>query len=186
MENVILALPYECWRWVTGFEGIAQVSTRGNVKTVGRWITDKTGKKYFIEGRILKPGRNKKNGYLYVNLSRNGKGRNFYIHRLVLEVWGDGNPENKPQVNHLDENKDNNEVYNLSWATAKENANFGTRNKRLSKAVLAIDPKTGQVVKEFASAKEAGRNGFLSRNISSCCRGEKKRHRGLIWRFKES
>lgn len=194
MENEVLALPAECWRWVTGFEGLYQVSTRGRVRSVDRWIIGKDGKKQFYEGRILKPFRDK-GGYLTVTLCRNGKPRAFRVHRMVLEVWGDGNPENKPQAHHRDENKENCAVENLSWASAKENANFGTRNKRiagsmlngkLSKAVEAIDPSTGEVVLEFPSAKEAERNGFDSGHISKCCLGKKwcKTHRGYIWRYK--
>lgn len=186
----------ECWRWIPGYEGLYQVSTRGRVRSVDRWVIDTKGRKQFRKGRILKTTRNQW-GYLSVGLHRNGKWRHYLVHRLVAETWLD-NPEGKPQVNHLDEDKSksNNEVYNLSWSTAKENSNWGTRNKRIadsmlngkrSKAVQAIDPKTGQVVLEFPSTAEAQRKGFDSRHISACCRGEKKykSHKGLIWRYKD-
>lgn len=193
MENEILALPAECWRWIPGYEGIYQVSTRGRVRSVDRWVTAKDGRKRFWKGSILKPKRNKR-GYLYVDLCRNSKHRTFYVHRLVLEVWGDGNPENKPQVNHINECKTDNEVYNLEWATAKENITWGTATKRIaatllngkqSKAVQALNPETGEVVREFPSAMEAGRNGFRNGAISLCCRGIRlKTHKGYKWRYK--
>lgn len=187
MTKEVLALPYECWRWIPGYEDIAQVSTMGNVKTVGRWVLLNDGRKHFRKERILKPTRNKE-GYLRVGLSRNGKKRRFLVHRLVAETWLD-NPENKPQVHHRNEQKDMNFVENLSWATAKENSNWGTRNKRradkLSMPVEAVDPNTGQVVMEFSSTMEAGRKGFDSGHISACCRGERKTHKGFAWRFKE-
>lgn len=193
MDNVILALPAECWRWYDGFEGIAQVSTRGDVKTVDRWETC-NGSKRFRKGRILKPALDKK-GYLFVTLCRNGKKRQFHIHRMVAETFIP-NPENKPQVHHRDEDKTNNVVENLSWASAKANANFGTRNKRiggsmlngkLSKPVEAIDPSTGEVVLEFPSMMEAQRKGFVATCISACCRGKKwyRTHKGYIWRYKQ-
>jgi hypothetical protein len=53
-----------------------------------------------------------------------------------------------------------------------------------SKAVQALDPKTGLVVKEFPSTKEAGRKGFNQGNVAACCRGERRTHKGYIWRFK--
>lgn len=186
MTNQILALPAECWRWYDGYVDIAQVSTRGQVQTVDRWVTDTKGRKVFHEGRILKPKR-EKNGYLAVTLYRNGKPRTFKVHRLVAETWLD-NPENKPEVNHLDENKSNNDVYNLEWCSRKENANWGTGIKRRtdsqSKPVQAIDPSSGEVVKEFPSISEAGRNGFSAGTISCCCRGKRRIHKGYIWRFK--
>lgn len=192
MTNQILALPAECWRWVPGYEGWYQVSTRGRVRSVGRWVTYPDGSKHFFEGRILKPRRTK-GGYLFVMLYRNGKGREFYVHRLVAMAWID-NPENKPEVNHLDETKTN-DVYNLEWCTRKENVNWGTAIKRSaasqlngsqSKAVEAIDPSTGQVVLEFPSTAEGGRNGFDSGAISACCLGKygHKTHHGYIWRYK--
>ena len=182
-----MALPAECWRWVPGYVGLYQVSTRGRVRSVGRWVNSKNGSKQFIKGRIMKPAR--LNGYLFVNLSRNGKKRRFSVHRLVAMAWLD-NPEGKPEVNHLDENPGNPDVFNLSWASAKENANWGTRNKRSadsrSKTVQALDTETGFVVMEFPSTAEARRNGFNQACISECCQGKRRIHKGFFWRYKES
>lgn len=176
----------EIWRPVKGYEGLYEVSNRGRVRSVDRWVTGKDGKKYFYKGQTLKP-RVDEDGYLLVTLSRNGKKRTFQVHRLVAETWI-GNPDGKPEVNHLDEDKTNNDVLNLEWTTRKENANWGTGIKRSaaskSKPVQAVDQNTGVVVMEFASVREAGRSGFDSGTISACCRGERKSHKGYRWRFK--
>ena len=70
--------------------------------------------------RILKPKIDGKK-YAFVNLGRgNNCYRNKKIHRLVAEAFIP-NPENKPQINHIDGNKANNNVKNLEWATQSEN-----------------------------------------------------------------
>ena len=64
---------------------------------------------------VLTP-KHTETGYCYVRLG----GKNYFIHRLVAQKYIP-NPDNKPQVNHIDGNKDNNCVSNLEWVTAKEN-----------------------------------------------------------------
>ena len=61
-------------------------------------------------------------GYVKVRLSMDGKVYNRNIHRMVAETFIP-NPDNKPEVNHIDGNKKNNNVTNLEWTTRKENAN---------------------------------------------------------------
>ena len=78
----------------------------------------------------LKQTKNK-DGYLKVILSKNGKQYSKTVHRLVAQAFIP-NHDNKPCVNHIDENKSNNNVKNLEWCTYKENNNHGTRNERVS------------------------------------------------------
>ena len=82
-------------------------------------------------GRIMKQNDNG-TGYLQVHLSNYGLKKFFYVHRLVaLTFIPNDNPQEKTQVNHKDENKYNNRIDNLEWATPKQNANYGTRGKRI-------------------------------------------------------
>ena len=108
----------EIWRDIEGFEGLYQVSNFGRIKRV-------------TTGKILKGDKNN-DGYLRVKLYKNNTKSNKSIHRLVAEAFIP-NPENKPQVNHINEDKTNNSLDNsldnLEWMTAKENINHGTRNK---------------------------------------------------------
>lgn len=90
-----------------------------SVSNLGRVRNDKTN-------HIRKPQDNG-NGYLQIGVKIDGKLKQFYIHRLVAEAFIP-NPENKPQVNHLDYNKYNCAASNLEWTTAKENLNYSYDN----------------------------------------------------------
>lgn len=120
------------------------------------------------------------NGYGYKIVGC--KGKMYMIHRLVYETFSGEIPDGM-QVNHIDENKANNMVDNLNLMTNKENCNYGTRNKRLSKVVLQFT-KDGRFVREWASTAECGTNGFNQGNIVSCCNGKLKSAYGYIWRYK--
>ena len=166
----------EIWD-IEGYEGLYQVSNLGRVKSLNYKCTK--------EEKILKPKVCKK-GYLMVGLYKEGKRRYYLVHRLVAETFID-NPEDKPQVNHKDEDKTNNKVENLEWVTSKENNNYGTRTekvaKSLSKPICGINIKTNERI-EFPSTREAGRSGFKQGNIVDCLKGRYKTHKGYKWFYK--
>lgn len=141
----------EVWKDIPGYEGAYQVSNFGKVRSLDR--ISHNGKHY--KGRVLKPVPDGV-GYQQVFLRKESKTKRFYIHRIVATVFL-ANPDNKPQVNHLNETqKWNNRVDNLSWATPKENANWGTRNERSnrkrSKPVLCVE-----LGKEYESIHSAAK-----------------------------
>ena len=135
-------------------------------------------------------------GYLQVNLTINGKKSNYYVHRLVAEAFIP-NPNNYPQVNHIDENKENNNYYNLEWVTSKQNINYGTRNSRVgkkikrgdnpnAKKVEMLDPKTHEVIKTFdsvASACDYLQKPKGSASIYHVCHNRRKTAYGYVWRY---
>ncbi len=113
----------ELWKDVKGYEGLYKVSNLGRVRSIERYVRSdrnpKTGLR-LIKPKILKAWDNG-NGYMVVTISVNKKRKNKYVHRLVAEAFIP-NPENKPQVNHIDNNRSNNIISNLEWCTASENS----------------------------------------------------------------
>lgn len=130
------------WRYVVGYEGLYKVSTEGNIKSIRR-------------NKILSPNTNK-DGYKRVSLYKNKASKHYSVHRLVAQAFIP-NPDNLPQVNHIDEDKSNNCVSNLEWITPKDNCNYGTRNRKVAlsknKPVLQLSLE-GDLIREWESASE--------------------------------
>lgn len=113
----------EIWKVIAGYENY-EVSNLGNVRSLNYNHTGKIKKMRF---------NHNKEGYVIVGLCTKGKRKNFSVHRLAAQAFIP-NSFKKPQVNHIDECKTNNCIDNLEWVTAKENANHGTHNARISAA----------------------------------------------------
>lgn len=113
-------------RPVVGYEGYYEVSIYGDVSSLDRIVIHSNGRRQFVKGRTLKPASDT-NGYLVVTLCKDGARKTVSIHRLVAEAFIP-NPDNLPQVDHLDCDKKNNNVHNLEWVTAKENTDRAYKN----------------------------------------------------------
>lgn len=167
----------EVWKDIKDYEGFYQGSNWGRVKSLER--IDCIG--HHRKERILKPKKDKY-GYLQVNLWKNGKKKTFTVHRLVTEAFIP-NPNNLPCINHKDECKTNNNVNNLEWCDNKYNNAYGTRTERCCKPVLQYDLE-GNFIREWKSTAECGRNGFKQGAVAACCRGELKKYKDFIWKYK--
>ena len=138
-------------------------------------------------------------GYLYVRLSNGdldnkSKITNLKVHRLVAMCFLN-NYSKDLQVNHIDENKLNNNVSNLEMCSNKYNCRYGSRRTKLAKPVIQ-ETLEGKFVKEWISIREITRTlGYARACISACCKGFlKSSHTGKIypvrnaygykWRFK--
>ena len=120
----------EVWKDIVGYENLYQISNLGNVKSVEKYVNSclKHNTKIKRKEKMLK--QYNKSGYLQVALSKNGIKMFFLVHRLVAQAFIP-NPNNLPQINHKDENKQNNNINNLEWCDRKYNCNYGTRNSKI-------------------------------------------------------
>lgn len=187
----------EIWKIIDGFEDY-QISNYGRVKSLNYNKTK--------QERILKQATIT-NGYQQVNLYKDGKQKCFIVHRLVANAFID-NPNNYAEVNHKDECKTNNHVSNLEWCDRKYNCNFGTRNKKVSKALIGKysgenNPMYGKLGKEHPNAKQViqltlngdyiklwdsmhdieRELGYSHGNIGKCCKGKQKTSNGYKWAY---
>lgn len=210
----MITIEKEIWKPVRGFEEYAEISNFGQIHRFER---------VYYAGRNHKIKRNQEEdwtygsytgGYLYAKIGGVSKGVHVWVYLTFV-----GDIPKGLEVNHIDEDKHNNCVWNLNLMTPKENCNWGTRNKRagekvaaalrgkpkspesiakksaaqtnhpnMSKAVQALNPKTLEVVMEFPSTREAGRQGFDQSAVGKCCRNcfnhqGNNVYKGYIWRY---
>ena len=183
----------EEWKDIPGFEGVYQISNLGRLKSF----------KYLSEGRVLS-NKNKRGGYFSVILCHGEKRRFCRLHVLVAEAFV-SNPENKPEVNHKDHNKQNTRADNLEWATRIENHMDAVKNipsmlsgihhynKFVRTRPIQKVSLDGLLIAEFTNGAEAAKaTGICQRNILQVAnRTEykpgltRRQAGGFIWRFKD-
>lgn len=155
----------ETWKDIEGYEGFYQISNFGNVKSVARFfpLALTSDKVRFRKETLLRP--NSDGGYPKVTLYRNGVGKGYLVHRLVTAAFL-GKCEKGIQVCHSDGNPLNNNIQNLRYGDAKENARdrilhgrqlFGENHKKsklTEKQVLEIREKLSKGINQRKIAKD--------------------------------
>ena len=165
----------EIWKDIEGYEGIYKVSNLGRVRSLDRKIV-RNGAQTQLNGEVRKLSI-QGGGYQVVNLSFNEIQSQHLVHRLVAKAFI-ANPENKPEVNHLDEVKTNNKASNLEWSTPTENV-------RYSIAIPIYQyTKDYELVREWGCGYDAEKEikGFCSSAISKASKSELEiTHGGFLW-----
>ncbi len=173
----------EIWKPVVGYEGLYEVSNLWNIRSLIKNINRKMS--------------SDKNWYKSISLYKESLWRTFKAHRIVAITFIP-NPENKPQVNHKDGNKNNNSVNNLEWNTGSENQQHrfkvlkhiwpntwyiwlkNKRSKKIQKYSLKWD-----LIEEFNCVMDIQRKFWFKQwPISCCARWEKPSMYWFKWRYK--
>lgn len=123
----------EIWKKIKDLEGFYEISNLGNVKSISRVVNSSVQKCGFrIIKEKIKQSQDNGKGYKQLYVQVNNKRKLFYIHRLVAQSFLP-NPENKPQVNHINGIKTDNRVQNLEWCTSNENRKHAVDNNLMKK-----------------------------------------------------
>ena len=186
----------ESWKPIAEYEGLYEVSDRGNVRSLDRYIkTDiRHVSERLIKGKILKKNL-KRNGYLTVDLSKGCKTKTTLVHRLVAETFIP-NPNGLRFVNHKDSNRQNNDVANLEWVTSSENRLHGISDGNVtfrSRQIVCVEKKKvfdrPMIAAEWIAKKYPERiNGSLrvaAQNIRGSCNGNRHTAYGFTWEYHE-
>ena len=155
---------------------------------------------YNPKGRIKKLTPRHVPEYTMVTLFKKNVRHQKLVHRLVAEAFIP-NPENKPQVNHINGEKDDNRVDNLEWSTRSENMQHahkvlgfvpkgpwkGKYGKDHFNSHIVQQIKDGKVIAEFYGGNEAERiTGFNQGHISDCCLCKRNSCGGYQWKYKKT
>lgn len=166
----------EIWKDIKGYEGLYQISSYGNVRSLPRQKT---------KGGLLSKAKNGRNGYYFVNLYANGIGKRYFVHKLVAQAFIP-NPKNKPQINHKNGNKLDNYATNLEWVTCKENIEHAYRHQ-LHKTKQVIQVKDNKIVKVYRNSLFASKKtGIIQSSIWYCLNGRQKTAGGFEWCYVHS
>ena len=183
----------ETWKDIPNYEGFYQASNLGNIRSLS-FGPRNMRKSHDV--KLLKQSLTNC-GYMKVQLYKRGVPKMHYVHRLVAETFLP-NPNNEPQVNHIDGNKQNNNVNNLEWSSASHNQIHSIRHglrasspmagklgalNHNSKPVLQYD-LNGNFLQRFNSVADANRHlGVKSYSIAECAKGKNKTAYGFKWKY---
>jgi hypothetical protein len=184
----------EIWKPITGYEGYYEVSNHGKVRSVARIIhkvhsPSGTVYQWCKPSMILNSNRGGHN-YLRVDLCVDYVAKTHYVHRLVAETFIP-NPDDLPEINHMDEDRHNNHVDNLEWCSRIYNQNYGTVVHRIretsartrGRAVVQMD-LNGNQIQVFSAVREASRQtGVNTACIWQVCNGKRKTAHGFTFKF---
>lgn len=165
------------YKSIKGYEGIYEINELGKIRSVDRIVERKDGRIRKYKGKELKSATDK-GGYAVVELHKNGISKMMRVHRLVAETFLP-NPDNLPEVHHLNHDTKDNRVENLKWVTIYEQ-----RDDHWKAAISKANGTKLRVVghgidKIFISSMEVERElGIANSYVSQTAKGKFKQAKG--------
>lgn len=154
----------EVWKPVVGYEGEYEVSDIGRVRSVARPVRNRWGTETIRSSKLRAIGV-KREGYRFVNLFRKQHGKPMYVHRLVAMAFLP-NPNDYPQVNHLDGDKSNNRSSNLEWCTGSVNCRHAINENLYDQARGESTPMAKVTERDVLEMRRLWRAGIMQKDIA--------------------
>ena len=136
----------ELWKDIVGYEDIYQVSNMGNVRKIAPFSRK-------MDCSICNPYQLKKvkssTGYVHVQLVKDGRSSTINVHKLVAQAFVP-NPENKPEINHIDADRSNNISTNLEWVTHVENMVHAVKLSHIDTSIMRSHKKRMYTVLQYS------------------------------------
>ena len=161
----------EKWREIPNFTKY-EASNFGSIRTKETTTVDNRGRKFINHSKLIKQTKNKDrdgtfNGYMSARLTDDSGNRGTRnVHRLIASTFIP-NPKNLPTVNHIDGNKQNNNIKNLEWASYSNNNLHAYKNslKTDNKKIVYINTFNNTVMGFYYSINEAARLTNVNKNM---------------------
>lgn len=190
----------EIWKDIPGYAGIYQVSNYVRVKSLPKSYI--ICNKYVVTAKEKVLKQRKVKGYKIIELNHKGIARRFPVHVLVAKMFIP-NPNNYPEIDHIDTDRANNKFSNLRWCTHSMNMNNPITKEKIrniprikgkenplfegkspdAKAVIQYDMKNNIVAKYNSVHQAARKNDFSYSCIARVCRGERKTYKKFKWSY---
>lgn len=187
-----VSLVGEEWKEIKGYEGRYLISSLGRVAALYmEIITHPRDLRQVIhrEPHLLKPTQFRKTKYYYIMFRKEGKRFKYLVHRLVALAFID-NPDNLPQVDHIDGDRLNNKVSNLRWCNARgnmansitqERVEEGRKNVNFPYRIRIAQIKDNDIICLYNSIYETKKNGFNPASVNKCVNGKFRTYKGFTW-----
>lgn len=180
----------ERWKEIKDYEGIYEVSSAGRVRslpTIQHFVQGTAYVERFFPGKVLKGYKNT-NGYIYVDLHKDGSRIKRYIHQLVAEAFCEGYAEGFT-VNHKNYIRTDNRAENLEWMSIADNLAYSNTAINLpdnGRSVVQMDDN-GNIIAKYRTIKDASKSvGVSSTRIIYVCKGIYQHSAGYVWRYDDN